>query len=133
MADKVAGLLFMIRGDTSSMVKTFKKTEKSVSSIKKSFNALGPIIAAAFSVRAVANFTKEIIRLTGEAQGVIEAFNRLPDSAKLLDDLKIATRGTVSEVKLMQMAVMMMFVDLGTGVGVPEYQDLTFKMNFPTK
>ncbi len=31
------------------------------------------------------------------------------------------------------MAVMMMFVDLGTGVGVPEYQDLTFKMNFPTK
>ncbi|MFC2104845.1 TonB-dependent receptor domain-containing protein, partial [Bacteroidota bacterium] len=30
------------------------------------------------------------------------------------------------------MALMMKFVDLGTGVGVPEYQDLTFKLNFPT-
>jgi len=31
------------------------------------------------------------------------------------------------------MALMTKVVDLGTGVGVPEYQDLTIKMNFPTK
>ncbi len=31
------------------------------------------------------------------------------------------------------MALMMLFVDYGTGTGIPEYQDVTFKFDFPTK
>ena len=105
MADKIAGLLFKISADTKALQQNFKQVQKSTSIMQKSFSALGPIIAGAFSVRAIAGFTKEIIGLAGQAEGVIEAFSRLPESEKLIKDLTAATRGTVTQLNLMKYAV----------------------------
>jgi hypothetical protein len=105
MADKVAGLLFKIAADTKALRQGFKKTQTQVSSMKKSFSALGPIIAGAFSVRVIGGFTKEIVKLAGEAEGVEEAFSRLKNSEQLIKDLTEATRGTVTQLQLMKYAV----------------------------
>ena len=97
MADKVAGLLFKIAADTKALQQSFKQVQKSTTRMQKTFSALGPVIAGAFSARAIAGFTKEVIALAGQAEGVIEAFNKLPESEKLIKDLTAATRGTVTQ------------------------------------
>ncbi|MFC2151709.1 TonB-dependent receptor domain-containing protein [Bacteroidota bacterium] len=59
-----------------------------------------------------------------------------------LNGFELGAEGPISKVnkssylinyRYSMMALMMKIVDLGTGVSVPEYQDLTFKLNFPTK
>lgn len=65
---------------------------------------IGGIIGAAFSVQQIIRFQAEAIKLAGIAQGVRMAFERLGDP-RLMMKLEEATRGTVSELQLMQMAV----------------------------
>lgn len=105
MADKVAGLLFKISADTKALKTSFDKTQKQVSGMKKSFGNLGKIIGAAFATRAIVNFTKEVVKLAGEAEGVEQAFSRLENAEQLIKDLTEATRGTVSQLQLMKYAV----------------------------
>ena len=105
MADKVASLLFKIAADITSLQQGFKQVQKSTSTMKKTFSTLGPIIAAAFSARIVIGFTKEVIKLAGEAEGVEQAFMRLENAEQLIKDLTTATRGTVTQLQLMKYAV----------------------------
>lgn len=50
-------------------------------------------------------FGKELFTVAKEAEGIEIAFSRLANSKQVLEDLKIATRGQVSELLLMQTAV----------------------------
>jgi len=77
-----------------------KSSNKFVSAIKKMAGAL----AAAFSIGVIINFGKEIIKLASKVEGVKTAFNSL-NKPTLLDDLRTATRGTVTDLELMQKAV----------------------------
>ena len=63
-------------------------------------------VAAGFSAIAIGRFVLDVSKLAGEAEGVSAAFNKLPDSVKLMQDLKAATGGTVSELELMKRSVM---------------------------
>ena len=85
-----------------------KKVETSFQKVNKkldgSFNRLGATIAGAFAVQKIAQFTAEAVKLASVTEGVKRAFERLNDPM-LLDNLKKATRGTVSELELMQAAV----------------------------
>lgn len=63
-------------------------------------------VAAGFTALAIGNFVLDVSKLAGEAQGVSEAFERLPNSVKLMAELKEATKGTVSELDLMKRSVM---------------------------
>lgn len=105
LGDKVAGLLFKISADTKVLEQGMKQMNAKVGALQQGMKALGAAIIAAFSVRAVAGFAQEIIKLAGEAQGVREAFGRLDNAPKLLRDMEIATRNTVSELELMKYAV----------------------------
>jgi hypothetical protein len=67
-------------------------------------NKLGGLIAGAFTVSKIIQFTKEAHRLAGETQGVKEAFDRL-DKPGFLDELRVSTRGTVNDLNLMKAAV----------------------------
>lgn len=62
------------------------------------------LIAGAFAVGTIANFSAESARLAGEAEGVKAAFNKL-NTPNLLNDLREATRGTVNDLDLMKAAV----------------------------
>jgi len=77
---------------------------KMADNIGSQFKALGASMAAAFALDRIVSFTQEAVKLAGKIEGVKVAFNRLGDP-KLLDGLRAATKGTVSDLNLMTAAV----------------------------
>lgn len=70
----------------------------------KAFTRISTLAAGAFSVSIVANYAKEAVALAGKLEGVEAAYKRL-NNPQLLSKLRYATRGTVSDLELMQQAV----------------------------
>ena len=85
-----------------------QESRKTASSMEGAFTSsltkIGGAMAAAFSVQQLVQFGKEAVDLAAKAEGIEAAFNRLnrPD---LLNNLREATRGTVTDVELMRQAV----------------------------
>lgn len=79
----------------------FKEMSKSLGS---SFAKLGATIGIAFGAAEAVRLGKEMVTLAAQAEGVERAFKRI-GSAELLADLRKATRGTVTDLQLMQNAV----------------------------
>lgn len=72
--------------------------------LNKTFGQLGTTIIAAFTVKKAIEFGKEVFMLAAKAEGVKRAFDKL-NEPNLLKNLREATRGTVSDIELMQRAV----------------------------
>ena len=72
--------------------------------ILKKFKAVGAALLAAFAVDRVVAFGKEAITLAASAEGVERAFAKI-GSPELLQGLRNATNGTVTDLVLMQSAV----------------------------
>lgn len=62
-------------------------------------------LAAGFGALALGRFAIDAAKLAGEADGVRVAFEKLPNSIRLMMELKQATANTVSELDLMKRAV----------------------------
>jgi hypothetical protein len=104
--DKLEAGLNRANGKLSSFNrKTAAANSKLESSFSSTFNKIGGIMAGAFALSRVADFTMEVVKLGGEALGVEAAFGRLENSTQVLEDLKEATGGTVSELELMKKTV----------------------------
>lgn len=85
--------------------KEFDKLGTNVSGkLTSAFKQLGTAIAAAFTIRAIVNFTTQCINLAREAEEVTAVFNKLNNPA-LLGELRKAVDGTVADIKLMQLAI----------------------------
>ena len=71
------------------------------------FKKVGAAIGIAFGVDQLVSFGKEAVKLASQMEGVERAFKRVggANSANLLEGLRKATRGTVSDLQLMQKAV----------------------------
>jgi len=100
MADNT--FLVKLGMNTQELVNGVNKANGVLSNFQNSIKAIGIGISAI----QIGSFVKDVSRLAGEAQGVKAAFDRLPDSIKLMNDLKDATGGTVSELELMKRSVM---------------------------
>lgn len=72
--------------------------------LTSAFTKLGGVIAAAFAVERIGDFISSSIELASKAEGIRTAFERLNDP-NLLSELRRATKGTVSDLQLMQTAV----------------------------
>ena len=83
---------------------TEKQVETSGSKMSNTFKNVGKAIAGAFAIREIVQFGQEVEALARKAEGVEKAFNNIA-SVGMLDDLRKATRGTVSDLSLMQAAV----------------------------
>jgi hypothetical protein len=81
-----------------------KQTEQTGSKMTNTFKNVGKAIAGAFAIREVVRFGQEAIRLAATLEGVEAAFKRIA-APGLLDELRKQTRGTVSDLQLMQNAV----------------------------
>lgn len=79
----------------------FKKTS---SSLVSQFSKVGVALGVAFGAQQLISFGKEAVIVAAKAEGINTAFNKL-NKASLLDDLRRATRGTVTDLQLMQSAV----------------------------
>ena len=62
-------LFVRIKGDNKDLKRSMADSKKSVNSFSKSIKGVGAAIAAAFSVNAIINFTKEAINLAAQAEG----------------------------------------------------------------
>jgi hypothetical protein len=89
---------------TKQAQKDFDKVDESASGLNKTMGKLGAAVAAAFAVDRIVAFTAEASKLAAEGEGVRRAFERIGDP-KLLQGLRDATRGTVSDLELMKSAV----------------------------
>jgi len=81
------------------------KTHKAASKIDESFKKIGAGIATYFAGREIFEFAKDSVMLASKLQGVKSAFEKLGNSVRTLETLRKATKGTVSELQLMQAAV----------------------------
>jgi hypothetical protein len=102
----LAKLAVQISANTAEFNKALSATQKNLQSFTGNIGKLAGAVGVAFTGREIARFALDVSRLAGEAQGVREAFEKLPSSTKLMMDLKKATGNTVSELELMKRAVM---------------------------
>jgi hypothetical protein len=84
--------------------KSLAKTPTLGDNILNKFKAVGAALLAAFAVDRLAAFGKEAITLAAKAEGVERAFAKI-GSPELLQGLRDATQGTVTDLVLMQNAV----------------------------
>lgn len=90
--------------DLKDFRKGISNIDRSLSKLSGGFTALGATIGASFAVDAIRQFASESVQLASQAEGVERAFERINNPA-LLDDLRKATKGTISDLQLMKMAV----------------------------
>lgn len=95
---------FKIGADLKQFRSGMQSIDHSLKQLSGGFSALGGVIGASFAVDAIRQFASEAVDLAMTTQGVRAAFEGLNDP-KALDNLREATSGTVSDLKLMQLAV----------------------------
>ena len=112
MADKVVAkyvadvkdYIKEIEKATGIAQKDFQKVNETAGGLEKGLKKIGGAVAAAFAVDKIVSFTAEASKLAAEGEGVRKAFQRIGDP-QLLQGLRNATRGTVSDLELMKQAV----------------------------
>ena len=112
MADKVVAkyvadvkdYIKEIEKATGIAQKDFQKVNETAGGLEVGLKKIGGAVAAAFAVDKIVSFTAEASKLAAEGEGVRKAFQRIGDP-QLLQGLRDATRGTVSDLELMKQAV----------------------------
>jgi hypothetical protein len=101
---KIADLFIKLGLKSDDFDKGIDKAKNKTNAFANGMKKIGGMIAAAFAVERVAAFVGELTKLSGEAEGVRAAFERI-NGGRYLDEMKQATAGTVSELELMKRAV----------------------------
>ncbi len=97
-------LTAVLQMNNSKFKKGLTGSQKAMKGFSKQMTQIGGTIAAAFSIGAITSFTKEAVLLASKMEGVKTAFYALGKPG-LLDNLRKATRNTVTDLQLMQKAV----------------------------
>lgn len=106
MANDVnARLIVQILANSADFLKGMQKTQGELSKFTSNVTKLAGTLGIAFGIQQVVSFGLEVSKLSGQAEGVSNAFRRLPESEQLMNRLKDATKNTVSELELMKRAV----------------------------
>lgn len=79
-------------------------TKSTTASFGELYNTFRLVFAGAL-VREVVSSALEMAKLAGNVEGVSRAFDRMPNSILILEDLRQATRGTVDDFELMKQAL----------------------------
>ena len=99
------GAIVAINGVKSELNSFANDVKKHSSVIGTSMRTIAGYMAGAFSAGALASFVKESVDLASKWQGVNQAFQRLPENQRLLENLRSSVKGTTDDLTLMQYAV----------------------------
>lgn len=92
------------RQKIASIDQQLQGIQKTGSEVPSLFTKIGAAIGGAFALQKIIRFGFEAVQLAAKAEGVERAFNNL-NQPGLLDNLRRATRGTVSDLELMQVSM----------------------------
>lgn len=101
----LAKMAVIISANAAEFNRSLKSTENNLAKFIGHINKVTGVLGVAFGVQQLGSFAVNMSRVAGEADGVRRAFDRLPNSVRLMDQLKEATGGTVSELDLMKRSV----------------------------
>lgn len=101
---KLADLFVKLGLKSSEFNKGIDSAQKKTNMFGSGLKKIGGLVAGAFAVGQIVSFGKELIELSGVAEGVRSAFERIAP-AGTMQDLQKATAGTVGELELMKRAV----------------------------
>lgn len=90
-------------GDSKNLNRATKNAEKTLGGFDKTLTNVGKTLAGVFATRELVNFGKEAVLLAARIEGVERAFSTL--DGVTLSGLRSATKGTVTDMRLMQAAV----------------------------
>lgn len=90
--------------DSSEFKKGIKGAQTESNVFAQGFKKIGGMIAGAFAIESIVRFGKELLDLRDKSKGIEGAFKAL-NKPTLLSELRAATGGAVSDLKLMQNAV----------------------------
>ena len=90
--------------DVNEFRQGITKVDSSIKGISRQFQNLGGIIGASFAVSKIQQFTVEAVKLGSELSQVSQGFKRFGTTADL-NNLRKATRGLVTDLELMKVAV----------------------------
>lgn len=119
-------LLTTLSLQPTSFTDGINRAKASVQEFTGVINAVAGVMAVAFSVKQIISFGTECIELAANAEGVRNAFMKIGDSTKVLNDLKTATRGALSETTVMTLA------EKAQSFNIP-MKDLAVYLDFATK
>ena len=111
--------------DPSEFRRGIQQVDAKLKETTKLFNNLGQVIGASFAVAAIQQFASESIALARQAEGVRAAFYNL-NNPQVLDNLRAAVKGTVSDLELMKSA------NQAAAIGI-EMNDLAKVMQYVSK
>jgi len=104
MADDVKKKI-ILGVDVRAFRRGIQNVDQDLKKMSKTTDFLGKAIGAAFALDIVANFARDVFELGLQVEGVANAFEQLGQTSADLDRLQRATKGTVSELVLMEQAV----------------------------
>jgi hypothetical protein len=120
MAKTFSEISVRISANMAELTKSLNKASGDLRKFNGDINKIAGAIGLGFGTQQIAQFTAEIVQLSGKAEGVAGAFNKLPNSIGLLNDLRTATKGTISDFELMQRTVQA----FNLGIGIKEFPKL---------
>ena len=105
MATIVGKLQAILGLNTKEFEQGMGRAKTQTGDFKSQLTKIAGTLGVAFGVKEIGQFALEASKLAGAFEGVVNAFDRLnrPD---ILDKMRKATRGAVSDLELMQQAVM---------------------------
>lgn len=105
MSTILAKMAVQIAANTAEFNKGLSQASGGLTKFKSDVMAVGTALLTAFSVKEIAQFVLETNKLAGTFEGVQRAFQRLPNSTLLMENLRQSTHGTVDQLMLMQQAL----------------------------
>ena len=82
-----------------------KDLEGQTNSFKSALTSLAGSLGITFSIAALLSFGKELLDIEVKASGIERAFTRIGDTTGLIDKLRSASRGMISDMDLEKLAV----------------------------
>lgn len=89
---------------TQGLKETQTQTQNVGTSLNGLYNTVRAVITAGL-IKETISATLEMAKLAGQVEGVKRAFDRLPNSVFLMEELREKTHGTIDELELMQTAL----------------------------